>query len=84
MAKIRAVPKPADKTAAAMKDLHRLATPLPFDMKLILQRDAILKLALLLPEDVLSEALAVGKALQACAEHRHRIPEDREEGYRTS
>lgn len=75
---IKTEPRPKDRNAAAMDHLRRLNTPLPFDMKLILERDAVLKLALLLPEDVLSEALLVGRALQACAKHRHTIPEGRE------
>lgn len=79
---IRFNAKPGDRTAASMAHLRRLAAPLPLGMKPVLERDATLKLVLLLPGDVLSEALAVGKALRACAEHRRRIPEDRAGGRR--
>lgn len=51
------------------------------EMRKIVERDATLKMILLLPEPVLDEALAVGRALQACAKHRHSSPEDLEEGY---
>ena len=67
-------PRPADKTAKAMSRLRELAMPMPHDMKLLMERDAVLKLVLLPPEDVLTEALAVGRALQACAEHQRRNP----------
>lgn len=53
-----------------------------WEMRQIVQRDATLKLILLLPESLLDQALAVGKALRACAEHRHTLPEDPEEGCR--
>lgn len=79
---IRVRPRQKGSNAAAMAQLHRLATPLPFDMKLILERDTVLKLALMLPEDVLSQALSVGKALQACAEHQRKSLGDQEEDCR--
>lgn len=81
MARIAFTRKPP-KTAAAMSQLRALAAPLPLDLKKVFERDAVLKLALLLPEDVLGQALAVGRALQACAEHRRTIPGDRQEGCR--
>lgn len=73
--------RPKLRNQRAMSQLQRLAAPMPFDMRLILERDAMLKLVLLLPEDVLSQALVVGRALQACAEHRRTTLEDPEEGY---
>lgn len=72
--------RPADPTANALEALRRLAAPLPYDLKLVIERDATLKLVLQLPDDVLSQALAVGRVLRACAEHRRTIPGDREEG----
>lgn len=39
------------------------------EMRRIIERDATLKMILLLPEPVLDQALAVGKALQECAKH---------------
>lgn len=52
------------------------------EMRRIIERDATLKLILLLPEPVVDQALAVGRALQACAKHRRSSPEDQEEGCR--
>lgn len=54
------------------------------ELRQIVQRDATLKLILLLPEKVLDQALSVGKALQDCAESRRSSLEDRGEGYRRS
>jgi len=53
-----------------------------FEMRQIVERDATLKMILLLPEPVLDQALAVGRALQACAKHRRSSPEDLEASYR--
>jgi hypothetical protein len=67
----------------SMQRLKALADDVSFrEMRQIVERDATLKMILLLPESVLEQALAVGKALQACAEHRRSSLEDREEGYR--
>ena len=71
-----------NRNEKTMAQLRLLAAPLPFDLKQVLERDAILKLVLLLPEDVLSQALAVGRALQVCAERQRSFLEAREEGYR--
>lgn len=49
-----------------------------FEMKKIIERDAILKMILLLPEEVIDQALSVGKALQACATHRRSFLGDQE------
>lgn len=66
----------------SMGRLKALAADLSlYEMREIVKRDATLKMILLLPEPVLEQALAVGKALQACAVHRHSSPEDQEEGY---
>ena len=81
MAKIAFEQKERGLNTAAMQRLRDLSAPLPLDLKQVLERDMTLKLVLSLPEDVLSEALAVGKALQAFAGHRRRFLEDREEGY---
>ena len=62
--------KRRDRNSLAMAQLRAIASPTPYDLKKIYERDAVLKLVLLLPEDVLGQALAVGRALQACAEHR--------------
>lgn len=78
--------KPRKKTRNedTLESLKALADDLsPYEMRKIVERDATLKLILLLPEAVLDQALAVGKALQACAECRNTNPEDRAEGYRT-
>lgn len=62
--------------------LRSLADGLSFyEMRKIVERDSTLKMILLLPEPVLDQALSVGKALQACAEHRHSSPEDLEANY---
>lgn len=67
----------------SMGRLKALAADLSlYEMREIVKRDATLKMILLLPEPVLEQALAVGKALQACAAHRHSSPEDLEGGYR--
>lgn len=67
----------------SMGRLKALAADLSlYEMREIVKRDATLKMILLLPEPVLEQALAVGKALQACAAHRHSSPEGQEEGYR--
>lgn len=71
------------KREETFSQLCGLADDLSFyEMRKIIERDATLKMILLLPEPILDQALAVGKALQACAEHRHSSPEDLEEGYR--
>lgn len=71
------------KREATLSRLRGLAGELSFyDMRKIVERDATLKMILLLPEPVLDQALAVGRALQACAAHRHSSPEDLEAGYR--
>lgn len=74
--------KPTDPAERALAQLKALSDPLPLELKRVLARDATLKLVLTLPEDVLSQALAVGKALQACAAHRRSFLGDQEEGYR--
>ena len=67
-----------DETLARLRGL---ADDLSFnEMRKIIERDAILKMILLLPEEVVDQALFVGKALQACAGHRHSFLEDPEEG----
>lgn len=66
-----------------LSQLRGLAGDLSFyEMRKIVERDATLKMILLLPEPILDQALAVGKALQACAGHRHSSAEDLEAGYR--
>lgn len=72
-----------ERGSAAMAQLRAIASPTPYDLRKIYERDAVLKLVLLLPEDVLGQALAVGKALQACAEHRRTSLEGPSEDYRT-
>lgn len=74
--------KPDDPVEAAVEKLRELADPLPIVMKQVIARDATLKIVLTLPEEVLSQALVVGKALQVCAEHQRKMLEAREEGYR--
>lgn len=73
----------ADRNFSGMAQLRAIASPTPYDLMKIYERDSVLKLVLLLPEDVLGQALAVGKALQACAEHRRTSLEDPTAGYRT-
>lgn len=71
------------KRDATLLQLRGLADDVSFyEMRKIVERDATLKMILLLPEPILDQALAVGKALQACAEHRRSSPEDLEGGYR--
>ncbi len=68
-----------DETLSALRGI---ADDLSFyEMRKIVERDATLKMILLLPEPILDQALAVGKALQVCAAHRHSSPEDQAEGY---
>lgn len=76
-------PRELTRNETTVERLRGLAYELSFlEMRRrIVERDATLKLILLLPESLLDQALSVGKALQACAEHRHSSPEDQEEGY---
>ncbi len=67
-----------DETLARLRGLAGELSLL--DMRKIVERDATLKMILLLPEPVLDEALAVGRALQACAKHQRNSPGDQEEG----
>jgi len=69
--------------AQAIAGFRALADDLSFnEMRQIVERDATLKMILLLPEPLVDQALAIGRALQACAAHRHSLPEDQEEDYR--
>ncbi len=77
--------KPRGKTrnADTIENLRSLADGVSLhEMRKIVERDAALKLILLLPEAVLDQALAVGRALQACAKSRRSALEDREEDCR--
>lgn len=79
---IRYKPRKKSKRDETLTELRGIAGGLSLlEMRRIIERDATLKMILLLPEPVLDEALLVGKALQACAKHRHSSPEDLEEGY---
>ena len=70
------------KRDETLSKLRGLAGDLSFyEIRTIVDRDATLKKILLLPEPILDQALALGKALQACAEHRRSSPEDLEAGY---
>lgn len=75
--------KKSTKREDTLARLRGLADDLSFyEMRQIVERDAALKLILLLPEPLVDQALAIGKALQACAAHRHSSPEDPAEGCR--
>lgn len=75
-------PRERSKMEDTLALLRGLADDISFlEMKRIVERDSTLKMILLLPEPVLDQALSVGRALQACAKHRHSSPEDLEEGY---
>ncbi len=71
------------KNEKSLSQLKGLADNLSLlEMRKIVERDATLKMILLLPEPLVDQALAVGKALQACAEHRRSSLEDQEEDCR--
>lgn len=85
MSKISYEPRVRTRNEDTLDKLRNLADDASlWEMRQIVQRDATLKLILLLPEPILEQALAVGKALQACAEHRRMTFEGPEEDYRTS
>ncbi len=80
---IKIKPRKRSQRNETLDQLRGLAGDISFfEMRKIVERDATLKMILLLPEPVLDEALAVGRALQACAKHRHSSPEDLEASYR--
>lgn len=83
MGKVTFKPRPRVRNDDTVAKLRGIAgDPSLWEMRKIVERDATLKLILLLPEALLDQALAVGKALQDCAESRRSSLEDRVEDYR--
>ena len=82
MSKLTFKPRPKVRNEDTIAKLRGMADDLSlWEIKKIVERDATLKLILLLPEEILDQALAVGRALQDCAESRRSSFEDRREDY---
>lgn len=60
-----------------IEKLKEMARDLPDrDVRSLIQRDVALRAILVLPGPVLDQALAIGMALLACAEHQRKTVED--------
>ena len=65
------------KSHAEIEKLKEMASDMPpHVVRQLIQRDGALRTILVLPGPVLDQALAIGRALLACAEHQRKTVED--------